>query len=104
MASKKPAGPINLKKMAVPFLTSQLSSLHLFSPEFQRIALKICSRLAIINEEIEVAVFNYKKTFDSLTPQNHATVVANFHQSYENVLSLCRPLIDDVNLLLSMKK
>ena len=33
------------------------------------IALKICSRLAIINEEIDVATFNYKKTFDSLPQQ-----------------------------------
>lgn len=104
MASKKPPGPISLKKIAVPFLTSQLSSLYLFSPEFQRIALKICSRLAIINEEIEVAAFNYKKTFDSPSQQDRATLVTNFLQSYLNILGLCRPLIDDVNLLLSMKK
>ncbi len=91
MASKKSAGPISLKKIAVPFLISQLSSLYLFSPEFQRIALKICSRLAIINEEIEVAAFNYKKTFDSLSQQNQTIVVANFLQSYRNILGLCRP-------------
>jgi hypothetical protein len=104
MAAKKPAGALSLKKIAVPFLTSQLSSLYLFSPEFQRIALKICSRLAIINEEIEVAAFNYRKTFDRLPQQDHATVVTNFLQSYQNILGLCRPLIDDVNRALSMKK
>ncbi|PYS23899.1 MAG: hypothetical protein DMF72_08010 [Acidobacteria bacterium] len=104
MALKKPAGALNLKKISVPFLTSQLSSLYLFSAEFQRIALKICSRLAIINEEIEVAAFNYRKTFDRLPQQDHATVVTNFLQSYQNIQGLCRPLIDDVNLVLSMKE
>ncbi|HBB98500.1 MAG TPA: hypothetical protein DC054_24220 [Blastocatellia bacterium] len=104
VAPKKPTGPISLKKISVPFLTSQLSSLYLFSPEFQRTALKICSRLAIINEEIDVAAFNYKKTFDRLPQQDHAIVVTNFIHSYRNIFGLCRPLIDDVNLLLSMKK
>ena len=104
VAPKKPAGPISLKKISVPFLISQLSALYLFSPEFQRIALKICSRLAIINEEIDVAAFNYRKTFDRLPQPDHATVVTNFLQSYRNILGLCRLLIDDVNLLLSMKK
>ncbi len=104
VAPKKPAGPISLKKISVPFLISQLSALYLFSPEFQRIALKICSRLAIINEEIDVAAFNYRKTFDRLPQPDHATVVTNFLQSYRNILGLCRPLIDDVSLLLSMKK
>lgn len=104
MAQKKPPGPLSLKKITLPFLMSQLSSLYLFSPEFQRNALKICSRLTIINEEIDVGSFNYKKTFDSLSQHDHATVVTNFLESYKNVGVLCRPLIDDVNLLLSMKK
>jgi len=78
MVAKKPAGTLSLKKISVPFLTSQLSSLYLFSPEFQRLALKICSRVAIINEEIEVAAFNYRKTFDRLPQQDHATLSRTF--------------------------
>lgn len=57
MASSAGDPYLGLKKLTIPFLTSQLSSLSLFSPEFQRVALKICSRLAIINEEIDIAMF-----------------------------------------------
>jgi hypothetical protein len=103
MAAESPNGPLTLKKISIPFLQSQLSSLYLFSPEFQRIALKIISRLAIINEEIDVADFNYRKTFDRPPQQERAMMVVNFLQGYQNILGLCLPLIDDVNLLLSLE-
>lgn len=105
MASRREtARALGLKTVSLPFLMSQLSSLHLFSIEFQRIALKIASRLTIINEEIAGSNYYHKKTFDSLSEHNYAVVLANMLGSYENVFGLCRPLIDDVTLLLSMKR
>jgi hypothetical protein len=104
IASSAGASQLGLKRITVPFLSSQLSSLYLFSPEFQRIALKIYSRLAIINEEIDIVAFNLKKTFDALSVENHAIVIGNLNQSYQFLSRLCRRLIDDVNLLLSMRK
>jgi hypothetical protein len=97
-------GGLNLRKFQLPFLTSQLSSLYLFTPEFQRVALKICSRVAVINEEVERAMFSYQKAFDAPSSVSHAILVTNLDQSHQSVAIICRPLIDDINLLLSMKK
>lgn len=104
LATKDGNFPIGLKKLAVSFLTAQLSSLSIFPPEFQRLALKVSSRVAIINEEIDSANFQYQKTFESLSPQNHAIVVENLRQSHQNLERWSRPLIDDVDSLLAMKK
>lgn len=96
--------PIGLKKLAIPFLNAQLSELSPFSPEFQRLALKVSSRVALINEEIDSANLQYQKTFDSLSPQNHAIVVENLRKSHQNLEHWSRPLIDDVDNLFAMKK
>jgi hypothetical protein len=84
----------------------ELGSLRQFTDEqiANVMAAKKPAGALIINEEIEVAAFNYRKTFDRLPQQDHATVVTNVLQSYQNILGLCRPLIDDVNRALSMKK
>lgn len=92
----KNKGALNLKKFQLPFLTSQLSSLYLFTPEFQRLALKICSRVSAINDEVERAMFSYQKAFDTSSPESHAVLVANLEQSHQSVAIICRPLIDDI--------
>ena len=94
-----------LKKSSTPFLDSQITNLHLFTPEFQRLALTIQSKVAAINEEIDKAWFNYTKTFEpGLSPQNHAIVQGNMHQTNLNVAELCRDACDDITDLLFLKK
>jgi hypothetical protein len=96
-------GGLTIKKYSLPFLNSQLSSLYLFSPEFQRISLKIASRLEIINDEIDTAMFNYKKTFDSLSTENYAIVLQNYNYSSHQIAIQYRALIADINNLFAMK-
>jgi len=102
-AARKP-GALGLKTIPLPFLNSQLSSLSLFSTEFQRKALKIASRLSIMNEEIDASNFYHKKTFESLSEQNHSTVVVNMLGCYQNLFLVGQPLIDDITVLLSMAR
>jgi len=95
--------PISFKKFSLPYMMTHLSSLSLFSEEFQRLALKTSSRLQIINQEIEFASFFFQKTFDSTSESMHETLVENLGRSYENLLNLSRPLLDDLNALLKLK-
>jgi hypothetical protein len=95
---------LSMKKYTLPFLTSQIISLSLFSPEFQRLALDIRALLAMLNEEIDVAWFNYTKTFETMSAQNHAIVRNNLVGSYRAMVMMCRELVDKINLLLTRKK
>jgi hypothetical protein len=95
---------LSMKKYTLPFLTSQIVSLSLFSPEFQRLALDIRALLAILNEEIDVAWFNYTKTFETISSQNHAIVRNNLVGSYRAMITICREIVDKINLLLTRKR
>lgn len=102
LAAQNIGTALNFKNLSLPFITSQLSSLSLFSPEFQRLVLKILARLEVINEEIAHAWFSYSKTFDSsLSAKSSAAVTQNMQQSYEFIAALSRNLIDDVDHLLA---
>jgi hypothetical protein len=99
--TKQPlTGHLTLKKYTAPFLDSQITSLPLFSPEFQRLALLIHSSLAAINQEIETAWFNYTKTFDT-TGNNYAIVLGNMNQASLDLAQICRDTCDDITDLLS---
>lgn len=95
-------GHLTLKKYSAPFLDSQLTSLSIFSPEFQRLALLVLSTLAAINQEIDTAWFNYTKTFD-VTGPNHAIVLGNMNQASLDLAQLCRDACDDITELLARK-
>ncbi|HEX8652261.1 MAG TPA: hypothetical protein VF708_15575 [Pyrinomonadaceae bacterium] len=104
-AWKTSGGGLNLKKYTLPFLTSQMTSLSLFTPEFQRLALDIYAQLSILNEEIDVARFNYEKTFDnSLSKNSYAAVRTNLEQTYQNIAGLCRRLSETIGLILKKEK
>jgi hypothetical protein len=95
--------PISFKKLSLPYTMTHLSSLSLFSEEFQRLALKVWSRVEILNQEMEFASFFFQKTFDSVSESAHKTIVGNLDRSYVNLMNLSRPLIDDLNALLSLE-
>lgn len=96
---------VTIKKSSTPFLDSQITNLYLFTPEFQRLALEVQSRISAINEEVDKAWFNYTKTFDAgLSPQNHAIVQGNMHQTNLDIVLLCRETCDDIIELMSREK
>jgi hypothetical protein len=98
-------GHIALKKYTLPFLTSQLSALPIFSPEFQRLALEIVARVAIVNEEIDHLNFHFQKTFDSsLSETNRPLVLRNVNSSLNTVTQSSRHLCDNIAILLTMTK
>jgi hypothetical protein len=77
-SAEKRGDSLNLKHYDDPFLTASISSLSLFTPEFQRLALGIHSQLALINGEIDVANGSLEKTFvPSLNEATHAVVRSN---------------------------
>ena len=107
LASSSPSrgDSLNLKHYDDPFLSASISSLSLFSPEFQRLALGIHSQLALINEEIDVAKGSLEKTFvPSLNEATHAAIRSNLTVSYSHISSQSRRLVDLIGLILEKKK
>jgi hypothetical protein len=95
---------LKLKKFNLSFLNSQIPSLHLFSPEFQRMCHEILGRIATINEEIDVARFYYEKTFDNLSETNRAIILNNSRQTYEHIRMFAQDTADKIGILLTLEK
>lgn len=94
-----------LKKVSLPFLTSQIPSLSLFKPEFQRLALSIRSMLETYNEEVDAYRFYYEKTFDaSLSNNSREAILLNLNSTGQHVALLCRQIADRIEQLLQRKK
>jgi hypothetical protein len=94
-----------LKKLSLPFLASQIPSLSLFRPEYQRLALSIHSLLETYNEEVDAYRFYYEKTFDSsLSNNSRNAVLANLENTSQHVVILCRQIGDRIEQLLIRKK
>lgn len=77
-ASRELGEGLSLKKFGMPFLSSQVASLHLFSTEFQRAALDLLAHLDAINEQVDEYRVNHARTFDtSLSAENRRLVMVN---------------------------
>jgi hypothetical protein len=95
---------MNLKKIYLPFLSANISSLYLFTPEFQRLALEIHSNLMLINEEIDVARTSTERTFDpSMSTVNYAAARTNIALAFNNIKNQSRWLADVIGLILERK-
>src|SRR6266487_5073237 len=94
MATQVRANPrdnLTLHKATLPFLTSQVTSLSLFSPEFQRLALEIQANLAVFNQDIDFISFNFQKTFDSnLSTRNHEALQTNMETARSSITQVAR--------------
>lgn len=96
---------IELKKLYLPFLSSQVSALHLFSPEFQQLALEIMAHTQRINDFIDLVQGQQQKTFDSaISKENRQTILRNYSINLISVLGVCRQVADKVGIILSMDK
>jgi hypothetical protein len=93
------------KKYTLPFLTSQITALSIFSPEFQRLALEISAKRALINAEIDTTWFYYTKTFDSsLSNINREVIHQNMRSSRKNIIDTSQEICDDIAALVARKK
>lgn len=96
---------LKLKKYFLPFLSSQITALHLFTPEFQRLTLEIHSKLAIVNEEVDAYRFYYEKTFDSsLSNNSRAAVLSNLRETSRHMEIACRKISNNIELVLQKQK
>jgi hypothetical protein len=103
--SKDKWDSFKLKKLSLPFLTSQITSLSLFKPEYQRLALSIHALLETYNEEVDAYRFYYEKTFDSsLSNNSHTAILANLKNTGQHVVILSRQIGDRIEQLLKRKK
>lgn len=96
---------LTFKKYRLPFLTANISSLSLFTPEFQRLALDVLSQLEIMHEHIDLTQFSYEKTFDtSLSEDNLHAVHQNLRHTYVVISEQSRRLCDTIGLLLERRR
>lgn len=89
-----------LKKLSLPFLSSQVNSLSLFPPEFQRAALEILGELSALNEQIDDARSNFEKSFDSsVSTASRQAVLNNLASSYRSLEGTCRQLAKRISYM-----
>lgn len=107
-AAHRPADParaLTLKKYTLPFLMSQIPSLSLFSPEFQRLALEIRAKLDTYNEDIDAIWFYLTKTYDpGLSAHNHQMLQGNMQRLLSLMAPYARDITDDITDLLARSK
>jgi len=108
MASQLRANPrrnLTLHKESLPFLASQVMSLSLFSPEFQRLALTIQANLAVFNQDIDFISFHFQKTFDSsLSTRNHEALQINMETARSSITQTARQICDQITELVALDR
>ena len=92
----------NLKKYSLPFLTSQIESLSLFTPTFQRLAFEVLGKLATMNEEVESAQYWLKRSFDPVEKNKSDLMRGNLFGGYENLAWMSKQLADKITDLLAI--
>ena len=103
--SKGEAESFYFGKYSLPFLSSQIASLYLFTPEFQRLALDINSKVQMLNEKIDFYRSNHEKTFDSSISNNsRAAVHLNLTNTSQYIENLSRQVSDQIDGILERKK
>ena len=96
---------IELKKYRAPFLAEKVAHLTLFAPAFQQKALRIGSRLELINEQIDEARFYMQKTFDvDQGETNLAKLRTNAENSYVRIASMSKDAADMIGEFLTLEK
>ncbi len=104
-SQQDPNATYTFKKSSIPFLSSNLSQLQLFSPEYQRRALEVAADLSLINDSIDYAALNIDRTFDqNLSEHNLKMVMMNVDYAYKAIFSSTRKIADNIEALLAMAR
>jgi hypothetical protein len=79
----------SIKKVSLPFLQQNFSSISLLNPSFQRSVAGVQRDINFLNDEIDLYYFYLKKTFDStLTAENYSIVNKNINDAYQAIADL----------------
>lgn len=87
---------LTLKKVFIPYADSKLGFLSLFEESFQRKILSIRRDIHFINEDIELAWYYFKKTFESLSDRNYKLIDENLNTTYLDVAGKTKRLTDKI--------
>lgn len=93
-----------LKTYSVPYLTAIIDEVSVLTQEWQRNVFEIKTRLDILNQEIENAMYFFRLTFDAeCMKSNNAAIESNIMTSYSAVDRQCQLLVDNIEVLLNME-
>lgn len=88
---------LGLKTYSLYFIVSISEQLSIFTPGFQREILEIRSQVDILNEEIEMAKFHYRLTFDSSCMKTNGTIICtNLKNNYNEIQHRCKIIVDKI--------
>ncbi len=92
---------LTLKKILIPYTDSKLGFLSQFDENFQRLVLIIRRELNAVNEDIELAWYYFKQTFESHSDINRQLIEANLNTTYLDLAGKTRRLADRIEELQS---
>ena len=96
---------LGLKRASLPFLQSNQESLLLFPKKFQRDVLEILSQVGFFDEEVDLAMGFYHKTFDpNCMNVNHAVVMKSLSLSYADIQRRCLYLLKKIDNVVLEKR
>ncbi len=104
-SGRDPNAAFTFKKLSLPFLSSSLSRLQLFSHDYQRRALEVAADLSLINDSIDYAALNIDRTFDqNFSEHNRKMIMGNVDCAYKTIFSVTLKIADNIEALFAMKK
>lgn len=92
---------MSLKRITLPFLQQNFSSVSVLAPNLQRSLAAIERNVYFLNQETDLYYFYLKKTFDStLTKENHDIVNNNIDHAYEASARLSHKVVELISRVL----
>jgi hypothetical protein len=88
---------LSLKKYVVPHLEARMAQNWQFDDILQSQLLDVFSNLSMINEDIELARYYFRLTFETLSDENHSRATENFRQACRHIGDRCRYLVDRID-------
>lgn len=102
VATRRPGRGLRLVPVALPFLASQVHTISICPIDFQQRMLKLQSQVSFFNSDVEFALRNFERTFDSnLTEENRQAVLTNLEETYENMARRAREIANSCSDLLA---
>lgn len=92
---------LGLKTFSLPFTESILENIEIFDSKFQKDILKVRDEIIILNEEIELAMYYFRLTFDTAAMNTNAKIIKiNIKRGYEIIQDRCKLIIDKIDRIM----
>lgn len=90
----------SLKKDDLPYINSNIGYLPLFDTDFHNKVLEIRTHNRLSNDEMELALYYYKMTFDMTLDEGNRDIIGkNLDSSYKHIASNSRQQVHRINQL-----